>query len=167
MPVGLGPRHHHFGIEGDDGDRIRLAVAEHHRLGDPLRPAQLALEESIKYAKERTQFGRPIAKFQMIGFKIADMKLLTDTARLLIYKAAWLKQLGDPGAATAASVAKLVASETSTQIASMAVQVHGGYGYITEYPIARAFADARVHRIYGGTNEIMREIVGRQLAGKR
>ncbi len=124
------------------------------------------MEESIKYAKERVQFGRPIAKFQMVGFKIADMKLLTDVARLLIYKAAWLKETNDPSAATTASIAKLVASETSTQISSMAVQIHGGYGYMKEYVVERLYRDAKLGEIGEGTSEIQRILIARDVLAK-
>ena len=146
-----------------------MKTLEYGRIGMAmvcLGVSMACMEESIKYAKERVQFGRPISKFQMVSFKIADMKLLTDVSRLLIYKAAWLKEIGDPGAATAASIAKLVTSETSTQISSMAVQIHGGYGYIKEYPVERLYRDAKLGEIGEGTSEIQRVLIARDVLAK-
>jgi butyryl-CoA dehydrogenase len=146
-----------------------MKTLEYGRIGMAmvcLGVSMACMEESIKYAKERIQFGRPIAKFQMTGFKIADMKLLTDVARLLIYKAAWLKEANDPAAATTASIAKLVASETSTQISSMAVQIHGGYGYMKEYPVERLYRDAKLGEIGEGTSEIQRILIARDVLAK-
>jgi len=146
-----------------------MKTLEYGRIGMAmvcLGVSMACMEESIKYAKERVQFGRPISKFQMVSFKIADMKLLTDVSRLLIYKAAWLKEIGDPGAATAASIAKLVTSETSTQISSMAVQIHGGYGYIKEYRVERLYRDAKLGEIGEGTSEIQRVLIARDVLAK-
>ncbi len=153
----------------NEGFMQAMKTLEYGRIGMAmvcLGVSMACMEESIKYAKERTQFGRPISKFQMIGFKIADMKLLTDTARLLIYKAAWLKDINDPAAATTASIAKLVASETSTQIASSAVQIHGGYGYMKEYLVERLYRDAKLGEIGEGTSEIQRILIARDVLAK-
>jgi butyryl-CoA dehydrogenase len=125
-----------------------------------------AMEESIRYAKERQQFGRPIGKFQMVGFQLADMKLLTDVSRLLIYKASWLKENNDPSAANMASIAKLFASEASTKIATWAVQVHGGYGYMKEYLVERLYRDAKLGEIGEGTSEIQRILIARDVLAK-
>jgi butyryl-CoA dehydrogenase len=157
-----------LGVE-NEGFMQAMKTLEYGRIGMAmvcLGVSMACMEESIKYAKERVQFGRPISKFQMIGFKIADMKLLTDVARLLIYRAAWLKETNDPGAATAASIAKLVSSETSTQISSMAVQIHGGYGYIKEYPVERLYRDAKLGEIGEGTSEIQRILIARDVLAK-
>jgi len=124
------------------------------------------MEEAMRYSKQRQQFGRPIAKFQLVSFPIADMKVMVDASRLLIYKAAWLKEINDPGAATLASIAKLFASEASTKISSMAVQIHGGYGYMKEYLIERLYRDARLNEIGEGTSEIQRILIARDVLAR-
>jgi short/branched chain acyl-CoA dehydrogenase len=138
----------------DDG---RIAIAA---LSSGL--AQGCLEESLKYAKERRAFGRPIGEFQALQFKIADMKVAVDTARLATYRAAWLRDLGRPYKAEAA-LAKLYASEIAVTCAREAVQVHGAYGYMEEFPVARHYRDAKVLEIGEGTSEIMRWIIARDL----
>jgi short/branched chain acyl-CoA dehydrogenase len=138
----------------DDG---RIAVAA---LGTGL--AQGCLEESIKYAKERQAFGRAIGAFQAIQFKIADMKVAVENARLATYRAAWLRDQGRPYKADAAS-AKLYASEIAVTCAREAVQIHGGYGYMEEFPVARFYRDSKVLEIGEGTSEIMRWIIARDL----
>ena len=138
----------------DDG---RIAVAA---LGTGL--AQGCLEESIKYAKERQAFGRPIGAFQALQFKIADMKVAVETARLATYRAAWLRDQGRPYKPEAA-LAKLYASEIAVTCAREAVQVHGGYGYMEEFPVARYYRDSKVLEIGEGTSEIMRWIIARDL----
>lgn len=124
--------------------------------------AQAAMEESIKYARERQAFGKPIGYFQAIAFKIADMKVWTDTARLLTHHAAWLQDQGKPNRLEA-SVAKLFASEIAMQAANMAVQIHGGYGYIKEYKVERLFRDAKLGEIGEGTSEIQRMVIAREI----
>ncbi|MBA3552151.1 MAG: acyl-CoA dehydrogenase family protein [Actinobacteria bacterium] len=138
----------------DDG---RIAIGA---LGVGL--AQGCLEESVKYATERHAFNRPIAGFQAIQFKIADMKVAVETARLATYKAAWLKDRGRPYKA-AASIAKLYASEVAVTSAREALQVHGGYGYMEEFPVARYYRDSKVLEIGEGTNEIQRIVIARDL----
>jgi len=124
--------------------------------------AQGCLEQSIAYAKERQQFGRPIAEHQVIAFKLADMAVKTDLARLAVYRAAWLD---DQGRLTRmeASTAKLYATEVANDIARDAVQIHGGYGYIDEFPVSRFYRDAKVLEIGEGTSEVQRMIISRQL----
>jgi alkylation response protein AidB-like acyl-CoA dehydrogenase len=124
--------------------------------------AQGCLDESLAYAKTRKAFGRPIGGFQAIQFKIADMKVAAETARLATYRAAWLRDRGRPFA-TEAAVAKLYASEIAVTAAREAVQVHGGYGYMEEFPVARFYRDAKVLEIGEGTSEIMRWIIARDL----
>ena len=124
--------------------------------------AQGCLEESVKYARERQAFGRPIGAFQGLQFKIADMKVAVETARLATYKAAWLKDAGRPYKAEAA-LAKLYASEIAVTCAREAVQVHGGYGFMEEFPVARFYRDSKVLEIGEGTSEIMRWIIARDL----
>ena len=123
---------------------------------------QGCLDESIEYAGTRLAFGRPIAAFQAIQFKMADMKVAVETARLATYRAAWLRDQGRPFT-TEAAVAKLYASEVAVSAAREAVQVHGGYGYMEEFPVARYYRDAKVLEIGEGTSEIMRWIIARDL----
>jgi alkylation response protein AidB-like acyl-CoA dehydrogenase len=138
-------------------DEGRVAIAA---LGVGL--AQGALEESVKYAGEREAFGRPIGAFQGMQFKVADMQVRVETARLATYKAAWLRDRGRSFKA-AASLAKLYASEIAVTCAREAVQVHGGYGFIEEYPVARFYRDSKVLEIGEGTNEIQRILIARDL----
>ncbi len=124
--------------------------------------AQGCLDESLKYAKQRHAFGRPIGAYQGLQFKIADMRVAIDTARLATYRAAWLKLQGRPYKAEAA-VAKLHASEIAVSCARDAVQVHGGYGYMEEFPVARYYRDSKVLEIGEGTSEIQRILIARDL----
>jgi short/branched chain acyl-CoA dehydrogenase len=120
------------------------------------------LEASLRYAGEREAFGRPIGAFQAVQFKIADMKVAVDTARLATYRAAWLRDRGRPYKAEAA-VAKLYASEIAVTCAREAVQVHGAYGFMEEFPVARFYRDSKVLEIGEGTSEIMRLLIARDL----
>lgn len=124
--------------------------------------AQGCVDESVKYAGERTAFGRPIGSFQALRFKIADMATRTDLARQAYYKAAWLKEKGRPYKKEAA-MAKLYASETAVDVARDAVQIHGGYGYIEEFPVCRHFRDSKILEIGEGTSEVMRILIAREL----
>ncbi len=124
------------------------------------------LEHANKYSKERTAFGKPINRFQEVAFKLADMMIMTDVSRLLIYQACWAKEMKDPEAAILASVAKVFASESATQISSMAVQVHGGYGYIKEFAVERLYRDAKLGEIGEGTSEIQRVLIAKDLIRK-
>ncbi|WP_337288845.1 acyl-CoA dehydrogenase [Candidatus Methylomirabilis sp.] len=127
--------------------------------------ARGCLEEGLKYAKERQAFGRPIADFQAIQWKLADMATEIDAARLLVLQAASLKDTDQPFTKEA-SYAKLFASETAMKAATEAVQIHGGYGYIKEYPVERYFRDAKFCAIGEGTSEIQRLIIARELLGR-
>lgn len=140
-------------------ERLSIAVAG-------AAAAQAALDWTVAYTKDREAFGERIIDFQNTRFKIADMATTVDALWAYIDRALLAYSKGRLSAEEAAKV-KFWATEREWEVLDTGVQLHGGYGYITEYPIARAFLDARVHRIYGGTNEIMREIVGRQIAGKR
>ncbi|MGH2526683.1 MAG: acyl-CoA dehydrogenase family protein [Actinomycetota bacterium] len=124
--------------------------------------ARGCLEESVKYAGERQAFGKPIGAFEALQFKIADMKVAVETARLAVLNAAWRRDRGKPFA-TEASVAKLYASEVAATCAREAVQVHGAYGYVEEFPVARFYRDAKVLEIGEGTNEIQRLLIARAL----
>ncbi len=153
-----------LGKEGE-GFIIAMKTLEYARISMAcicLGIAEAALQESIKYAEQRVAFGKPIGYFQEISFKIADMKMLTETARQLIYYACWLKDKGEP-ANTAISIAKLFASETATKCTHWGVQIFGGYGYIREYKIERLFRDARLGEIGEGTSEIQRLIIAKDL----
>ncbi len=138
----------------DDG---RIAIAA---LGVGL--AQGCLEESLKYANERHAFGKPIGAFQAMQFKIADMKVAVETARLATYKAAWLRDQARPYKAEA-SVAKLYSSEIAVTCAREAVQIHGAYGYMEDFPVARHYRDSKVLEIGEGTNEVQRILIARDL----
>jgi alkylation response protein AidB-like acyl-CoA dehydrogenase len=124
--------------------------------------AQGCVDESIKYAQERTAFGQAIGKFQAIQFKIADMALKTEFARQGYYRAAWLAERGRPYTKEAA-MAKLYASEIAVDVAREAVQIHGGYGYIEEFPVCRHFRDSKILEIGEGTSEVMRILIAREL----
>jgi long-chain-acyl-CoA dehydrogenase len=128
--------------------------------------AEAALKWTLDYTKSREAFGQPVLDFQNTRFRLADMATTVDVMWAYIDRAMKLYQESKLTPEEAAKV-KFWATDREWEVLDIGVQLHGGYGYITEYPIARAFLDARVHRIYGGTNEIMREIVGRQLAGKK
>lgn len=126
--------------------------------------ARAALEASLAYAQERQQFGRAIGGFQAIQWMLADMATYVDAARLLAYRAAFLKNQGLPYLKEAA-MAKLFAAEAAMSIATKAVQIHGGYGYIKDYPVERYFRDAKITEIYEGTSEMQRMTIARQLIG--
>jgi alkylation response protein AidB-like acyl-CoA dehydrogenase len=128
--------------------------------------AQAALEASLRYARERKQFGHPIADFQAIQFKVAEMATKVDAARLLTWRAAALADGGRPYSAES-SMAKLFASEASVEIALEAIQIHGGYGYIKEYPVERYLRDAKLGTIGEGTSEVQRLVIARLLLGLR
>lgn len=125
--------------------------------------AQACLDESLKYAKERKQFGRPIFDFQAVHFKLADMAVGIEMARNLYLKAAWLKDQGRPHTFEA-TAAKLYASEMAEKVASDAVQIHGGYGYMNEYPVSRYYKGVKLLQIVEGTSEVQRIVLGRMLA---
>ena len=116
----------------------------------------------MRYAQQRNAWGRPIAKLQAIQFKLAEMERRVQAARLLIQKAAWLKDTGRDFI-RAASMAKLYATEAATWVTHQAIQVHGGYGYVKEYAVERYYRDARVMEIYEGTSEIQRLVIARSL----
>jgi butyryl-CoA dehydrogenase len=125
---------------------------------------QGCVEESVSYAKEREQFGRPIASFQLVQAMIADMVLKTDASRMLVWRAGWLKDTGQPNT-TETSIAKLHATEAAVECANLAIQVHGGAGYVDDHPVERYFRDVRVTTLYEGTSQIQKLIIGRALTG--
>jgi len=148
-----------------DGFKIALEALDAGRIGvaaQSLGVATAAFEEAVKYSQQRSAFGHPLAKIQAIQFKLAEMERRIQCARLLIHRAAWLKDTAQPFAREA-SMAKLYASEAATWVTHQAIQVHGGYGYVKEYPVERYYRDARVMEIYEGTSEIQRLVIARSL----
>lgn len=151
--------------EENHGFKIALSLLDNGRVGvgaQALGIAQAAYEEAVSYSKERKQFNQPICNFQAIQFKLADMATKIDAARLLVYRAAVLKdQEGRHGRQI--SMGKLFASEIANWVADQAVQIHGGYGYVKEYAVERYFRDARVTEIYEGTSEAQRIVISRDI----
>jgi len=125
---------------------------------------QGCVEESVKYAKEREQFGKPIASFQLVQAMIADMVLKTDASRMLVWRAGFLKDKGRPNTLET-SVAKLHATEAAVECSNTAIQVHGGAGYVDDHPVERYFRDVRVTTLYEGTSQIQKLIIGRAMTG--
>ena len=183
------PIHHKMGLRGSDTAAISLdeveapADAMLGEVGDGFKVAMSALdsgrysvaagcvgicqgclEASVRYSKERQQFGRPIAGFQLVQEMIADIALQTDAARMLVWRAGYLKDTGKPST-TETSIAKLYATEAAVQCANTAIQVHGGAGYVDDYPVERYFRDVRVTTLYEGTSQIQKLIIGRALTG--
>ena len=150
-------------VVGDVGAGFKIAMAtlDGGRIGiaaQALGIARAAFERSVEYAKERKSFGKPIAEHQAIQFMLSDMATDLDAARLLTLRAATLKDKGVRHSMESAQ-AKLFASETATRVAHKAIQIHGGYGYSTEFPVERHYRDARITEIYEGTSEIQRIVI--------
>ncbi|MFN8588391.1 MAG: acyl-CoA dehydrogenase family protein [Candidatus Eisenbacteria bacterium] len=147
----------------NDGLKIALSALDKGRIGvaaQALGVMRAAFGEAAKYAQQRSAFGGPISKIQAVQFKLAEMERRVQGATLLIRRAAWLKDSGQP-CTRAASAAKLYASEAATWVTHQAIQVHGGYGYVKEYPVERYYRDVRVMEIYEGTSEIQRLVLAR------
>jgi alkylation response protein AidB-like acyl-CoA dehydrogenase len=183
------PVHHKLGLRGSDTAAISLDDVEAGEeamlgdIGDGFKVAmssldsgrysvaagcvgicQGCLDASIRYSKDRQQFGRPIAAFQLVQEMIAEMALETDAARMLVWRAGYLKDQGRPNT-TETSIAKLFATEAAVRCANAAIQVHGGSGYVDDYPVERYLRDARVTTLYEGTSQIQKLIIGRALTG--
>jgi butyryl-CoA dehydrogenase len=181
--------HHKMGLRGSDTASISLSDVEVGddamlgEVGDGFKVAMSALDSgrysvaagcvgicqgcvdaSVSYSKEREQFGRPIASFQLVQAMIADMVVDTDAARMLVYRAGALKDAGRPST-TETSVAKLFATEAAVRSANTAIQVHGGSGYVDDHPVERYFRDVRVTTLYEGTSQIQKLIIGRAVTG--
>ncbi len=159
------PVRHRLGAEGEgfkiamaalDGGRVNIAACS-------LGGAQACLDKALSYVRERRQFGRPIAEFQALQFRLADMATELEAARLLVRRAAAKLDNGDRDATCFCAMAKRLATDVGFRVVDEALQLHGGYGYIREYEIERYLRDLRVHRILEGTNEIMRVIIARRL----
>jgi alkylation response protein AidB-like acyl-CoA dehydrogenase len=125
---------------------------------------QGCVDASVRYSTEREQFGRPIASFQLVQQMLANMKVDTDAARMLVWRAGYLKDTGQPNT-TETSIAKYFATEAAVRCANTAIQVHGGSGYVDDYPVERYFRDVRVTTLYEGTSQIQQLIIGRALTG--
>jgi acyl-CoA dehydrogenase len=145
-----------FAMAGLDGGRLNIGACS-------LGGAQRCLDEAIKYSKERSQFGQPIADFQNTQFQLADMATELEAARALLYLAAAKVTSNAPDKTRFSAMAKRFATDTGSSVVDRALQVFGGYGYLKDYPIERFWRDLRVHRILEGTNEVMKLIVGRDL----
>ncbi len=163
------PTENMLGAEGEgfigslkilDGGRISIAA-----LG--LGMAQGALDAAIKYSKQRKQFGQAISEFQAIQFKLADMATQVEAARLLVYQAAWLADRKDVRFTRESSMAKLFSSEVAVRVANECVQIHGGYGFIKDYPAEKFYRDVKLCTIGEGTSEIQKLVIARQLLGKK
>ena len=128
--------------------------------------AKGAAEQALAYAQEREQFGRPISEFQAIQHKLADMYTTTEAARLLTYKSAWSVENADDQLTALASMAKEYSSRVAVDVANEAVQIHGGAGYVDDFPVSRFYRDAKITQIYEGTTEIQKNIIARELLGK-
>src|SRR5438132_1345682 len=143
-----------------DGGRISIAALA-------LGMAQGALEAATKYARQRKQFGQAISEFQAVQFKLADMATQVEAARLLVYQAAWLADKKELRFTREASMAKLFASEVAVKVANECVQIHGGYGFIKDYPAEKYYRDVKLCTIGEGTSEIQKLVIARQLLGKK
>ncbi|GLV47146.1 acyl-CoA dehydrogenase [Thermus sp. LT1-2-5] len=162
------PKERVLGREGE-GFKIALSTLDTGRISLAAGAVGLmrrALDLSLNYVRERRQFGRPIASFQLIQEHLAEMKLDLEASRLLTYQAAWKKVKGEPYTLEA-SLAKLHASEAANRVAYRAIQVHGGYGFFEEYEVARLYRDARILTLYEGTSEVQKLIIGAHLTGVR
>jgi butyryl-CoA dehydrogenase len=153
-----------LGVEGK-GFNVAMSTLDGGRIGiaaQALGIARAALEDSLDYGRQRRTFGKPIVEHQAIQWKLADMATEIDAARLLIWRAAYLKDRGQPYG-QAASMAKLFASDVANRAAREAIQIFGGNGYVTEFPVERHFRDAKITEIYEGTSEIQRLVIANHL----
>ena len=158
------PADQRLAAEGE-GFKIAMSMLDAGRIGvaaQALGVMVAAFEEAVKYAQQRQAFGGPLSKIQAIQFKLAEMERRVQCARLLLHRAAWLRDTSKPYTREA-SMAKLYASEAATWVTHQAIQVHGGYGYVKEYAVERYYRDARVMEIYEGTSEIQRLVIARSL----
>jgi alkylation response protein AidB-like acyl-CoA dehydrogenase len=143
-------------MQGLDGGRINIGACS-------VGGARACLETARDYVKQRRQFGQPIAEFQSVQFKLADMASELESARLMLHRAAWMLDQGAHGTTVAAAMAKRIATDTGFAVVNEALQLHGGYGYLKDFPVERYLRDLRVHQILEGTNEIMRVLISRDV----
>jgi alkylation response protein AidB-like acyl-CoA dehydrogenase len=156
-------------ILGEVGDGFKVAMSSldsgrYSVAAGCVGICQGCVDASVNYSKEREQFGRPIASFQLVQAMLADMKVQTDAARMLVWRAGWLKDSGQPNT-TETSIAKLYATEAAVNCANTAIQVHGGAGYVDDHPVERYLRDVRVTTLYEGTSQIQKLIIGRAMTG--
>ena len=159
------PAGNRLGEEGA-GYRIALANLEAGRIGiaaQAVGMARAALDHALAYARERVAFGKPIAEHQAVNFRLADMAVQVEAARQLVWHAASLRDAGEP-CLKEASMAKLFATEMAERVCSDAIQIHGGYGYVSDFPVERIYRDVRVCQIYEGTSDVQKILIGRALA---
>jgi alkylation response protein AidB-like acyl-CoA dehydrogenase len=154
---------------GDEGQGLKIALSglEGGRIGigsQAVGMARAAFEAALRYAKERVAFGKPIFEHQALQFRLAEMATQIEAARQLIHHAARLKDAGQPCLKEAA-MGKLFASEMAERVCSEAIQIHGGYGYVSDFPVERIYRDVRVCQIYEGTSDVQKILIGRALAG--
>jgi butyryl-CoA dehydrogenase len=154
---------------GEVGDGFKVAMSNldsgrYSVAAGAVGICQGCLDASVKYSKERQQFGRPIASFQLVQEMLTDIAVKTDAARMLVWRAGYLKDAGKPNT-TETSIAKLYATESAIECANTAIQVHGGSGYVDDYPVERYLRDVRVTTLYEGTSQIQKMIIGRSLTG--
>ena len=157
-------------LMGEIGDGFKIAMSaldsgRYSVAAGCVGICQASLDASVAYSKERRQFDRPIASFQLVQEMIADMVVQTEAARGLVWRAGWLKDQGKPNT-TETSIAKLYATEAAVECANKAIQVHGGSGYVDDYPVERYLRDARVTTLYEGTSQIQKLIIGRAVTGE-
>jgi alkylation response protein AidB-like acyl-CoA dehydrogenase len=158
------PAGHRLGAEGE-GFKIALSALDAGRIGvaaQALGVMRAAFDEAVRYAQQRVAFGGPLSKIQAIQFKLAEMERRIQCSRLLIRRAAWLRDIQQPFGREAA-MAKLYATEAATWVTHQAIQIHGGYGYVKEYAVERFYRDARIMEIYEGASEIQRLVIARSL----
>ncbi|MBU6259560.1 MAG: acyl-CoA dehydrogenase family protein [Burkholderiales bacterium] len=154
--------------QAGEGYRIALSNLEAGRIGiaaQAVGMARAAFDAAVKYARERVTFGAPIIEHQAVAFRLADMATQLDAARLMVWRAAALKDAGKP-CLKEASMAKLHASEMAERVCSDAIQIHGGYGYVSDFPVERIYRDVRVAQIYEGASDIQRLVIGRAIAAE-
>ena len=157
-----------LGVEGEALWRVAFECFDWERtvmMASSIGEMQAVLDDTIRYAKEREQFGQPIAKFQAVAHKIAEMKINLEVCRTAVYRAAYLKQVGEPHQVEA-SIAKTLVGELSVKVALDAIQVHGGYGYLRDFSPERSLRDAKLTSLGGGTSEIQKMIISRALLGQ-
>jgi alkylation response protein AidB-like acyl-CoA dehydrogenase len=155
-------------VMGEEGDGYRIALSnlEAGRIGiaaQSVGMARAAFEAAVRYAKERETFGKLLVEHQAVNFRLADMATQLDAARLMVWRAATLKDAGKP-CLTEASMAKMFASEMAEKVCSDAIQIHGGCGYVSDFPVERIYRDVRVCQIYEGANDIQRLVIGRAIS---
>jgi len=150
------------------GLSIALATLDCGRIGIAAQAvgiAEAALEEAVRYAKERVQFGKPLAELEALQFMLADMAVDVEVAKTMVYRAAWMKDSGAKRFTKESAIAKLFASEMSHRVCHKALQIHGGYGFMKDYKVERLYRDQRITEIYEGTSEIQRLVIARSLIG--